>query len=335
MKIRNVFTTIDTNTGGEPTRTVIGGIPHIPGNTMFEKMVFMKENKDWIRRFLMLEPRGNEVMSGVYLTSPCSEEADIGVIYIEVGCYLPMCGHDTIGVVTALIESGIFKPSEPFTHIVLDTPAGIVRAKAEVCGTTVKNVYFENVPSFMFMENVDISIPGHDNLKLDIGYGGNFYAIVNAKDLGVKVDTGNAKRLIKLGNQIKEAVNRKVKVYHPENKLMAEVTHVEFSDEPLDPQADVKNAVIIIPGSIDRSPCGTGTSAKMAVLHAKGKLKAGDTFVHESIIGSIFKCKVLRETKVGEFNAIVPEIGGSAHVTGINNFVMDPGDNLKYGFRIG
>lgn len=334
MKIKNIVTAIDTNTGGEPTRTVIGGIPYIPGNTMSEKMLFMKENKDWIRKFLMLEPRGNEVMSGAYLTSPCSEDADIGVIYIEVGCYLPMCGHDTIGVVTALIESGIFEAKEPFTYINLDTPAGVVKTRAEVEGNTVKNVYFENVPSFMFKENVIVSIPGFDNLSLDIGYGGNFYAIVKAKDVGVKVDVKNAKKLIEIGNQIKDAVNSTVQIYHPENEFMNTLTHVEFSDEPTNNQADAKNAVIIIPGSIDRSPCGTGTSAKMAVLSAKGKLDIGDTFVHESIVGSIFRCRVIRKTKVGEFDAIIPEVGGSAYVTGINNFVIDSSDELKYGFRI-
>ncbi|MDD2495577.1 MAG: proline racemase family protein [Tissierellia bacterium] len=334
MKIRNIITTIDTNTGGEPTRTVIGGIPYIPGNTMLEKMNYMKENKDWIRQFLMLEPRGNEVMSGAYLTSPCSQEADIGVIYIEVGCYLPMCGHDTIGVVTALIESGMFEAKEPFTYITLDTPAGVVRTKAEVKDNTVKSVSFENVPSFMFEENVEVDIPGYKNLHIDIGYGGNFYAIVKAKDVNIKVDVKNAKRLIEIGNQIKDAVNAKVKVFHPENKEICGVTHVEFSDDPVNPTADIKNAVIIIPGSIDRSPCGTGTSAKMAVLNAKGMLKVGDTFTHESIVGSIFKCKVIKETKLGHFKAIIPEICGSAYVTGINNFIVNPNDDLKYGFRI-
>lgn len=334
MKIRNIITAIDTNTGGQPTRTVIGGIPYIPGNTMLEKMIYMKENKDWLRQFLMLEPRGNEVMSGAYLTSPCSSEADIGVIYIEVGCYLPMCGHDTIGVVTALIESGMFKAKEPFTYINLDTPAGVVKAKAEVKGNSVKSVSFTNVPSFMYKENVEIDIPGFRGLSVDIGYGGNFYAIVNASDVNIKVDVNNAKKLIEIGNQIKDAVNEKIQVFHPENREICGVTHVEFSDEPVNPKADVKNAVIIIPGSIDRSPCGTGTSAKMAVLNAKGKLKVGDTFTHESIVGSIFKCKVIGKTKVGDYDAIIPEVCGSAHVTGINNLIIDPDDDLKYGFRI-
>ena len=334
MKIRNIITAIDTNTGGQPTRTVIGGIPYIPGNTMLEKMIYMKENKDWIRQFLMLEPRGNEVMSGAYLTSPCSTEADIGVIYIEVGCYLPMCGHDTIGVVTALIESGMFEAKEPFTYITLDTPAGVVKAKAEVESNSVKNVSFDNVPSFMFKENIEIDIPNFNNLNIDIGYGGNFYAIVNAKDVNIKVDVDNAKKLIEIGNQIKDAVNAKVQVFHPENREICGVTHVEFSDEPVNPAADVKNAVIIIPGSIDRSPCGTGTSAKMAVLNAKGMLNVGDTFTHESIVGSMFKCKVIRKTKVGNYDAIIPEVCGSAYMTGINNFIINPDDNLKYGFRI-
>lgn len=335
MKISNLFTTIDTNTGGEPTRTVIGGILHIPGSTMSEKMDYMKENRDWIRKTLMLEPRGNEVMSGAYLTAPCSEEADIGVIYTEVGCYLPMCGHDTIGVVTALVEIGVFEAKEPYTYINLDTPAGVVKTKAEVVDGSVKNVYFENVPSFVFKKDAVIDIPGIGEVTFDISYGGNFFAIVNAKDVGITVNTESAKKISEMGNLIVDLVNSKYKVYHPENKFMNQVTHVEFSDEPTHKDAHSKNAVVIPLGSIDRSPCGTGTSAKLASLYAKDKIKINEKFVHESIVNSIFTCRVLKECKVGDFDAVIPEIGGSAYVTGINTFVIDKDDPIKHGFRIG
>lgn len=334
MKLGHIFPAIDTHTGGEPTRTILGGIPHIPGKTMSEKMIYMKENKDWIRKLLMLEPRGNEVMSGVYLTPPCSEEADIGVIYIEVGCYLPMCGHDTIGVTTALIESGIIEAEEPHTYINLDTPAGVVRVKAEVEDYQVKNVFFDNIPSFVFKKDAEINIPEFGKIKIDISYGGNFFAMVKAKDVGLRVSPDSAKELIRVGNLIKHAVNQQIDVYHPENEFMNEVTHVEFSDEPTVKGAHKKNAVIIIPGSIDRSPCGTGTSAKMASLYARGELQVDEEFVHESIISSTFKCRIKETTKVGEFDAIIPEIGGKAYVTGINNFVLDKKDILPEGFRI-
>jgi proline racemase len=334
MKISNIFPAIDTNTGGEPTRTILGGIPHIPGETMSEKMLYMEKNKDWIRKMLMLEPRGNEVMSGAYLTPPCSEGADIGVIYIEVGCYLPMCGHDTIGVTTALIESGIIEAKEPYTYINLDTPAGVVKVKAEVEDYQVKDVYFENVPSFVFAQDVEVDVPELGKVTLDISYGGNFFAIVKAADVGLQVNPESAKEIVRKGNLIKDAVNAQVEVYHPENEFMNEVTHVEFSDVPSVEGADKRNAVVIIPGSIDRSPCGTGTSAKLASLYAKGQIDIDETFVHESIISSTFKCRVKETTKVGEFDAIIPEIGGNAFVTGINTYTIDRNDPIKYGFRI-
>ena len=334
MKISNIFPAIDTNTGGEPTRTILGGIPHIPGETMSEKMLYMEKNKDWIRKMLMLEPRGNEVMSGAYLTPPCSEGADIGVIYIEVGCYLPMCGHDTIGVTTALIESGIIEAKEPYTYINLDTPAGVVKVKAEVEDYQVKDVYFENVPSFVFAQDVEVDVPELGKVTLDISYGGNFFAIVKAADVGLQVNPESAKEIVRKGNLIKDAVNAQVEVYHPENEFMNEVTHVEFSDVPSVEGADKRNAVVIIPGSIDRSPCGTGTSAKLASLYAKGQIHIDETFVHESIISSTFKCRVKETTKVGEFDAIIPEIGGNAFVTGINTYTIDRNDPIKYGFRI-
>lgn len=329
-----MFTTVDTHTAGEPTRTIIGGIPHIPGDTISEKMLYLKENQDWIRRILMFEPRGNEVMSGVVLTAPCTPGADMGVIFIEVGGYLPMCGHDTIGVATALVESGIIEPVEPFTYINLDTPAGLVRVKVEVKDNVAKDVTFTNVPVFVFAQDVEVNVPEIGKIKLDISYGGNYYAIVKSMDMGITVSPENAKEIVRLGNMIKDAVNEQVTVYHPDKPYINEVTHVEFSDLPTHPQANVKNAVVIPPGAIDRSPCGTGTSAKMASLYAKGKLKIGEKFVHESIISTIFTCRILEETKVGDFSAIIPEISGRAYVTGLNNFVIDPEDPIQEGFRL-
>ena len=335
MNIKRVFNTVDTHTGGEPTRTIVGGMPHIPGKTVAEKMLYLQEKEDWIRQCLMYEPRGNEVMSGVFLTEPCLPQADIGVIFIEVGGYLPMCGHDTIGVCTTLIETGMIKAQEPYTYINLDTPAGLVRTKIKVANQKAKEVSFTNVPSFVFLREVMVAVPGLGMLKTDISYGGNFYAIVDAADAGIEIVPERAKEIVMLGNRIKDAVNQEISVCHPEAPFINEVTHVEFSAPSPNYQRGLRNAVVIPPGAIDRSPCGTGTSAKMASLHAKGKLGLDQEFIHESIIGSTFKCKIIGETAVGDFKAIIPEITGSAYITGMHTFMLDPEDPFPKGFQLG
>ncbi len=335
MRFKRMFTTVDTHTAGEPTRTVIGGIPYIPGKTITDKMMYMKEKEDWIRRILMHEPRGNEVMSGVILTEPCTPGADIGVIFIEVGGYLPMCGHDTIGVATSLIETGTIKPVEPYTNIVLDTPAGLVNVKVKVENNVAKEVTFTNVPAFVFAKDVHLEVPGLGTIISDISYGGNFFVIADGKDLGIDVTKEIAPKIVEIGKLLMEAANQKIKVFHPEKPFIDSITHVVISAPPTHPEASLKNAAIIPPGSIDRSPCGTGTSAKMASLHAKGLLNLGEGFTHESIISTIFKCRLLGETKVGDFHAVVPEITGSAYVTGMNTLVLDPDDPLQEGFQLG
>jgi proline racemase len=335
MRFKRMFTTVDTHTGGEPTRTVIGGIPFIPGKTISEKMLYLQQEQDWIRKVLVNEPRGNDVMSGVILTEPCSPGADLGVIFIEVGGYLPMCGHSIIGVSTALIETGIIKPVNPYTYITLDTPAGLVKVKVKVEEYVAKEVTFTNVPAFVFGENISIEIPSLGTVPLDISYGGNFYAIVMAEAVGLAIVPQEAQKIINYGRLIKDAVNRQIKVYHPEKNFINEITHVEFSAPPTHPKADLKNAVVIPNGSVDRSPCGTGSSAKLASMFYGGKLNINEYFVHESIIGTIFKCRVLGETKVGSFKAVIPEITGSAYVTGMHTFVIDSEDPLPEGFRLG
>lgn len=335
MRFKRMFNTVDTHTVGEPTRTVVGGIPYIPGKTISEKMLYMKENEDWIRKILMHEPRGNEVMSGVILTEPCAKGADIGVIFIEVGGYLPMCGHDTIGVSTALIETGIIKPVEPYTDITLDTPAGLIKVKVKVEGGVAREVTFKNVPAFVFARDVEVEIPSIGKISTDICFGGNYFALVQADDLNVEIEKDQAKKIVELGVKVREAVNSQIKVYHPEKPFIDTVTHVVISAPPTHPEATLKNATVIPPGSIDRSPCGTGSSAKMASLYSRGELHLGEKFVHESIINTIFKCRLLEETKVGDFKAVVPEITGSAYVTGINTLVLDPDDPVQEGFQLG
>jgi len=334
MRIGRVFSTIDTHTGGEPTRTIIGGLPYIPGKTVVDKMKYLRDCMDWVRTALMFEPRGHSVMSGAILTEPTHPEADIGVVFIETGGYLPMCGHDTIGVSTALVETGMVTVKEPVTHIALETPAGLSRVKVDVENGVAKAVTFRNIASFVFAEGVGVDVPKFGKIKMDISYGGNPYAIVPADSVGLKICPENASKLIENGRIIRDAVNAQVRVQHPEKDFINSCTHVEFYGKPTTSGAHAKNAVFFADGGIDRSPCGTGTSAKLATLYSKGKLKLNEEFVHESIIGSIFRARAVEETKVGPYDAIIPEVTGSAHIMGINQLFIDPDDPHRNGFLL-
>lgn len=334
MRINRVFSTIDTHTGGEPTRTIIGGLPYIPGESVVEKMTYLKENMDWIRTALMFEPRGHSVMSGAILTEPTHPEADIGVIFIETGGYLPMCGHDTIGVSTALVETGMVRVEEPVTKITLDTPAGLTRVRVDVENGVAKAVTFINIPSFVFAEDIEVDIPKFGKIKMDISYGGNVYAILPADSVGIEICPENTSKLIAKGRIIRDAVNAQVRIQHPERNFIDSCTHVEFYGEPTTPGAHVKNAVFFANTGIDRSPCGTGTSAKVATLYSKGELRLNEEFVHESIIGSIFKARAIQETHVGPYSAVIPEVTGSAHIMGISQLFIDPDDPHKHGFLL-
>ncbi|HHW19441.1 MAG TPA: proline racemase [Firmicutes bacterium] len=335
MRFERMITAIDTHTGGEPTRTIIGGFPRIPGKTVSEKMIYLRDHMDWLRTMLMHEPRGHSVMSGAILTEPSDPRANIGVIYIESGGYLPMCGHDTIGCCTALVETGMVPVTEPVTEITLETPAGLVTAKVQVEGNIARSVTFTNIPAFVYLQDVKVDVPGFGSVTLDIAYGGNFYAIVEAKRFGLTIAPGNAKEIVRIGRAIKDAVNSKMTIQHPEKPFIQGLTHVEFYGPPTHPEAHAKNAVLITHDAIDRSPCGTGTSAKLAVLYSKGEISIGEEFVHESIIGTIFRARIIAETEVAGFKAVVPEITGSAYITGIHQFVVDPDDPLKDGFLLG
>lgn len=330
-----MVTSIDTHTVGQPTRTIIGGVPHIPGATMADKMLYLRDNRDSFRTMLMYEPRGHNIMSGAIITQPCDPAADVGVIYIEVGGYLPMCGHDTIGCCTAMVEAGIVPVTEPETVIKLDTPAGLVVARVEVEDNVAKSVTFRNVPSFVMVPGARIEAPGFGEVVFDISWGGNPYALVEASRLGLSIEPGNAAEIIRAGKMLRHEINRNIKITHPEKPFVDNVTHVEFSGPAKSPGAHLQNAVVFPPGDIDRSPCGTGTSAKVAAMYLKGELEMGQEFVHESILGTMFRARVIAETTVGPYRAVIPEITGSAYVTGIHQFVVDPGDPLKDGFLLG
>jgi len=332
MKISRMITTVDSHTAGEPSRVVTGGIPYIPGNNMKEKREWIAKNRDYLRRMLMWEPRGHRDMFGAIITEPTSDDADIGIIFMDSGSYLDMCGHGSIGAVTVLIETGIIKCenlAKEQKEVILDTPAGKVYSKARIENGKVKEVIIRNVPSF-FYSSVNIKVKSIGNVPADIAYGGNFFALINAKSLNTKIKLEEIKKLIEFGLDIRETVNNKISIVHPVTGKKGKVDLVEiFEEKPLP-----KNVVIFGSGQVDRSPCGTGTCAKMAMLHAHNRLKVGQIYKYRSIIGTEFYGKIVEETKAGDYKAVVPEITGSAHIIGIQQFVMDEEDPFKYGFEL-
>lgn len=330
MRISQLITTVDTHTAGEPTRVVTGGVPCIRGNDMQGKKEWMAENCDYLRRMLLWEPRGHRDMFGAVITEPVSDSADIGVIFMDSGGYLDMCVHGSIGVATVLVETGIVKCENlSRKQIILDTPAGEVYAKLEIENGKVRAVTIRNVPSFLY-SSASIRVKSVENVPVDIAYGGNFFALVEAKSLNVKVEPREIKKLIEFGVDIRETVNKEVDIVHPATGNRSKVNLVEIFEETSPP----RNTVIFGLGQLDRSPCGTGTCAKMAMLHAKNKLEVGQVYRYKSIIGTEFQGKIVGETRVGDYKAIIPEVTGSAYIIGIQQFVVDEEDPFKYGFQL-
>ncbi len=334
MKFIRSIHAIDSHTMGEPTRIVIGGIPKIPGNTMVEKKEYLEKNLDNLRTAIMLEPRGHADMFGSIITEPCMKEADFGIIFMDGGGYLNMCGHGSIGAMTIAVETGMVEPVEPVTHIKMEAPAGLILGEVKVENGKAREVSIVNVPAFLYKSDVAIQVPGLGEIKVDISFGGSFFVLVSADQLGVEVDAKNINKLRDLGLQIREIVNKTVPMQHPTLSHIKTADLVEIYGKPQHPEAHYKNVVVFGNGNIDRSPCGTGTSAKMATLYSKGHLKVGEQFVYESILGTLFKGMILDTLKVGEFDAITPQITGSAYITGFNHFVIDEADPLKYGFAL-
>lgn len=326
---------VDSHTQGEPTRVVVGGVGPVPGRTMAQKMAHLSRHKDSLRTALMLEPRGHRDMFGSILFDPVSDGADLGIVFMDSGGYLTMCGHGTIGAVTVALETGLVAMQEPETVVRLDTPAGLVTARAKVEGRRVREVTFRNVPSFLYKKDIPLEVPGWGEVKAAIGFGGNFFVLVKAADLDLTISPDQGGRLAEAGMAVLEAVNRQVKVEHPLEPHINSVALAEFYGPPQGQGADVQNCVVFGRGQVDRSPCGTGTCAKMAVLHAGGKLELNRDFVHQSIIGTTFTGRLVEETTVGDLKAVVPEITGSAYITGLQQFVIDPDDPLSDGFLVG
>ena len=326
---------IDSHTTGMPTRIIVGGIPPLPGNTITEKAEYFKDNFDYIRTALFQEPRGLLRGVGALITPPANAKAQLGVFFMDSKYhYIPMCGHGSIGVVTAAIEFGMVDAVEPVTTVILDTPAGLVTGYAKIKGGTVESVSIHNVPSFLYKSTV-INVPNLGSIPVDVAFGGEFFAIVNADDIGASVDKKNASRLSELGMAIRDVANSQIRVTHPQ-KTASTIDAVRICNKPTNQGTHIKNVVIFEEGNkgIDRSPCGTGTSAHLATLYAKGQIKLNQECIHESIIGTTFKSKVVSQTKVNGIDAIIPEITGSAYTMGINTLVLSPNDPMKKGFLI-
>jgi 4-hydroxyproline epimerase len=330
---RHTFSCIDGHTCGNPVRLVSGGGPLLRGSTMMERRAHFLEEFDWIRTGLMFEPRGHDVMSGSILYPPTREDCDVAILFIETSGCLPMCGHGTIGTVTMALENGLIKPRTP-GMLRLDTPAGLVTAEYKQVGEYIEEVRITNVPSFLYAESLTVECPTLGEISVDVAYGGNFYAIVEPQANYRDMADHSAGDLIAWSPVVRQRLNEKYSFVHPDNPGIKGLSHMLWTGAPKHPEAHARNAVFYGDKAIDRSPCGTGTSARMAQLHAKGRLKAGEAFIHESIIGSLFKGKVEREVAVAGKTGIIPSIGGWARMTGLNTIFIDDRDPFAHGFVV-
>ncbi len=334
--MKKTFSCIDAHTCGNPVRVVAGGGPLLRGNSMMERRLHFLAEYDWIRKGLMFEPRGHDMMSGSILYPPIDEANDIGVLYIETSGCLPMCGHGTIGTVTIAIEEGLVIPKVS-GKLRLETPAGLVLIDYVQEGKKVKSVKLTNVKSFLHSENLTIESPDLGTLTLDVAYGGNFYAIIDPQENFKGIEHYTADQLISWSRVIRKRMNEKYEFVHPQDANINGLSHVQWTGAVLNDNATARNAVFYGDKAIDRSPCGTGTSARMAQWYAKGKLKKGDQFIHESIIGSQFIGTIEEEVPdaFGDGKpAIVPGIEGWAMVTGYNTIIIDDDDPYAHGFQV-
>ncbi len=334
MRTRHVYHAVDSHTEGMPTRVITGGVGVIPGATMAEKRLHFTEHRDDLRTLLMYEPRGHAAMSGAILQPATRPDADYGVLFVEVSGLLPMCGHGTIGVATVLVETGMVPVTEPVTTVRLDTPAGLVSAAVRVEDGAARSVTLTNVPAFSAGLDLKTEVPGHGTVTYDLAYGGNFYAFVELDALGLPFDRARKNDLLTAGLAIMDAINAgDDRPVHPEDPAVAGVKHVYLAAPGSDATRS-RHAMAIHPGWFDRSPCGTGTSARMAQLHARGQLALDADFVNESFIGTEFTGRLVAETTVGGRPAVVPTVTGRAWITGTAQYFLDPTDPFPAGFLL-
>jgi 4-hydroxyproline epimerase len=330
---RHTFSCIDAHTCGNPVRVVTGGGPFLKGHSMSERRQHFLAEYDWIRTGLMFEPRGHDMMSGSILYPPTRDDTDVGILFIETSGCLPMCGHGTIGTVTVVIEHGLIKPKTP-GKLRMEVPAGIVEALYTMNGDDVESVRLINVPAYLAAADITVDCPDLGPLSIDVAYGGNFYAIIDVQENYKGLGHVTAGDILRLSPILRRRINEKHTFVHPEDSTIKGLSHLQWTGPPEHTGATARNAVFYGEKAIDRSPCGTGTCARMAQWAAKGKLREGEVFVHESIIGSMFKGRIEGRTKVGGTEAIIPSIEGWARVTGFNTIIIDERDPYAHGFQV-
>ena len=338
---------VDLHACGEPGRVIVGGVLDVPGESMFEKMQHLSQKADSLRLRMLREPRGYPAANCNLILPSNNPEAVAGFVIMEQTEYPGMSGTNTICVVTTLIETGMVEVNEPFTDFKLDTPAGLISIRAEVSNGKATNVTFENVPAFSVYTNESISVPEIGEVKVDVAYGGMFYVILDSEELGLKLSPENGGEIVRVAEMVKAIASEKLPVVHPENKEISGITIAVVSGPPENPAATLKNVVVVSTGKldwdrpetwkgvIDRSPCGTGTCAKMASLFEKNMLDVGTDFIHEGILGTTFTGRLVRKTKVGDYDAVVPTITGRAWITGFAQYVVDANDPFPEGYTIG
>ena len=347
MRLTNMITAVDLHACGEPGRVIVGGVRDVPGTTMFEKMKHLERHQDGLRKRMLREPRGFPAVCCNLILPPTRPEADAGFVIMEQVEYPAMSGSNTICVATALLETGMVPMREPVTDLVLEAPAGLVGVRAECSNGKVTKVTFRNVPAFAVHVARTIEVPHLGSVTVDVAWGGMFYVIADAAPFGLKITPDEGRDIVRIGEMIKAATQEQLPVVHPENPEIAGVSIAQLSGVPTAPGAHRKNAVIVSSGKldwsrpatwtgvIDRSPCGTGTCAKMAVLHARGELGLDQDFNHEGILGTVFTGRLIEETTVGPYRAVVPTISGRAWITGFAHYVVDADDPFPEGFTVG
>jgi proline racemase len=347
MRFSSMITAVDAHACGEPGRVITGGVLDVPGRSMFEKKTWLETHADQLRLRMLREPRGYPAANCNLLLPPTLPEADAGYVIMEQVEYPPMSGTNTICVVTVLIETGMVRVTEPVTSLKLETPAGLIAVEAEVRDGKARKVTFRNVPAFATHLDAPVEVPGLGTVTVDVAYGGMFYAIAEAAPLGFRLTPDEARDIVRVTETIKAAARKQLPVAHPDNPGIAGISIAQLSGPPLGPGAHRRNTVVVSTGkldwsrpatwtgALDRSPCGTGTCAKMAVMHAKGALPIGQDFVHEGILGTTFTGRLLEETRVGPYAAVVPSLSGQAWITGFAQYVVDPEDPFPDGFTVG
>jgi len=350
MQIGRMIQAVDTHVCGEPGRVIVGGVLDVPGESIFEKRTYLQQHADHLRKWMLREPRGYPAANCNLILPACHPDAAAGYVIMEQVEYPPMSGTNTIAVTTVLLETGMVKSSEPITELTLESPAGLIHIRAEVQNQKVTSVQFENVPAFATHLDHPVQVPELGEVIVDIAYGGMFYVIAEAAQFGLELIPDQASEITRIGEMIKAAVQEQVPVVHPQNPEIAGVTIAQLSGNAHDSQNHRRNVVVVSTGQLswdrpetwtgacDRSPCGTGTCAKMAILYAKGQLKLNEPFRHEGVMGTVFTGELLREAKLESpypYPAVVPTLSGRAWITGFANYVMDPSDPFQDGFTIG